>query len=192
MSKFQSKNIILTKKINNVIYEMMVKTTSDMVYTDQYTTLTETIDEIYKLLTEYDKNQNALEESFKEIFGDAPETFRTFKEVWDYVNVNGDPKSELIKMIEGKQNAEEGKGLSTHDFDDILYAKLKYGYSKEELDEKFFIIVNDANKTNEKLDKLTLTVETLSSKPNIIVSENVTGGVNDYSCWYQIVSRDGK
>lgn len=189
MAKFESKNLILTKKLNGVIYELMVKTISDMVYTDEKTTLTETLNHIFELLTEFQEEYNALEESFNDIFKDSPETFRTFKEVWDYVNVNGDPKSDLIKMIESKQAAEEGKGLSTHDFDDILYAKLKYGYSKQELDDRFEIIINKHNDDMEKIYSLIPEIE-ITEKPNIIVSENITGDVKDYHCWYQIISRD--
>ena len=46
MGKFESKNTILTKKLNNIIYELLVKTSSDMVYTDSSTTLTETLSDI--------------------------------------------------------------------------------------------------------------------------------------------------
>lgn len=189
MAKFESKNLILTKKLNNVIYELMVKTNSDMVYTDEKTTLTETLNHIFELLTNFQGEYNELEESFKELVEDAPQTFRSFKEVWDYVNVNGDPKSALIKMIESKQAAEEGKGLSTHDFDDILYAKLKYGYSKEELDERFSIIINKHDEDMRKIYELIPDIE-ITERPNIIVSENSTSDVSDYHCWYQIISRD--
>ena len=188
MAKFQSKNVILTKKINNVIYECFVKTNSNMVYTDEYTTLTETLEDVYNLLTEFKDNHNELEEEFGKLFGEDEHTFRSFKEVYDYVNINGDPKSALIKMIEGKQNAEEGKGLSTHDLDDMLYAKLKYGYSKEELDEKFKVVQTNT----ESIEKIAQEIKDIKEQPNIVVSDQMTNGIKDYSCWYQIVSIDGK
>ena len=189
MAKFESKDLILTKKLNNVIYELMVKTNSDMVYTDETTTLTETLNHIFELLTNFQGGYKELEQSFNELVEDAPNTFRSFKEVWDYVNVNGDPQSALIKMIESKQATEKGKGLSTHDFDDILYAKLKYGYSKEELDERFSIIIKKHNDDMEKIYSLIPEIE-ITEKPNIIVSENSTDDVKDYHCWYQIISKD--
>ena len=54
-SKFQSKNTVLTKKLNNVLYELMVKTQSDMVYIDDNTTLTERLAEITNLLIQHEQ-----------------------------------------------------------------------------------------------------------------------------------------
>ena len=39
-STFESKNMVLTQKLDNTVYEMMPKTNSDMVYVDDETTLT--------------------------------------------------------------------------------------------------------------------------------------------------------
>ena len=136
------KKIIITKKLNNVLYEMIPKTHSDMVYVDKKydVTLTEKLYDMCELLQSRKEDVDDIREKYNEIVGGSPESFNTFKEVWDYVNINGDPTSELINLIESKQAAEEGKGLSTNDFTDYLYEKLKNGYSKEELDKKFNVI----------------------------------------------------
>lgn len=193
MAKFESKYTVLTKKIDNIMYELFVKTHSDMVYVNDTTTLTETLVKISDLLTDSKKTEAELWEEYNKLTNGAPDRFNTFKEVWDYVNVNGDPKSELIQLIEKKQNAEEGKGLSTHDFTDLLYDKLKNDYTASQLDEKFRIIIKDQNAikdTIEENQKATQKqIEEIKSAPNIFVgteeeSENV---VKNGDIWYEII-----
>ena len=193
MAKFESKYTVLTKKIDNIMYELFVKTHSDMVYVNDTTTLTETLVKLSDLLTDSKKTEAELREEYNKLTNGAPDRFNTFKEVWDYVNVNGDPKSELIQLIEKKQNAEEGKGLSTHDFTDLLYDKLKNDYTASQLDEKFRIIIKDQNTikdTIEENQKATQKqIEEIKSAPNIFVgteeeSENV---VKNGDIWYEII-----
>ena len=193
MAKFESKYTVLTKKIDNIMYELFVKTHSDMVYVNDTTTLTETLVKLSDLLTDSKKTEAELWEEYNKLTNGAPDRFNTFKEVWDYVNVNGDPKSELIQLIEKKQNAEEGKGLSTHDFTDLLYDKLKNDYTASQLDEKFRIIIKDQNAikdTIEENQKATQKqIEEIKSAPNIFVgteeeSENV---VKNGDIWYEII-----
>ena len=135
--KFQSINTVLTKKVNNTIYELMVRTTTDQVLDKNGVTVTEQLSNIFDLLTTSKREVKEIRDEYDRICGDAPEFFNSFKEVWDYVNVNGDPKSELLKLINSKVESEEGKGLSTNDFTDILKEKLEKGYTAKELDEKF-------------------------------------------------------
>ena len=193
MAKFESKYTVLTKKIDNIMYELFVKTHSDMVYVNDTTTLTETLVKLSDLLTDSKKTETELWEEYNKLTNGAPDRFNTLKEVWDYVNVNGDPKSELIQLIEKKQNAEEGKGLSTHDFTDLLYDKLKNDYTASQLDEKFRIIIKDQNTikdTIEENQKATQKqIEEIKSAPNIFVgteeeSENV---VKNGDIWYEII-----
>ena len=124
MATFESKNIVLTRKLDGVVYEIMVKTVADMVYVDDSTTLTEKLYDIADLFTEYGNRQNELAEAYSKLVAGADENYNTFKEIWDYININGNPKSELIQLIESKQTSEEGKGLSTNDLTDVLYEKL--------------------------------------------------------------------
>lgn len=200
------KKIIITKKLNNVFYEMMPKTHADVVYTDKKysVTLTEKLYEMCELLEARKEDITDIEKRYNEIVGDAPSNFNTFKEVWDYVNINGDPKSELIKLIESKQAAEEGKGLSTHDFTDYLYEKLTNGYSKEELDHKFMIIedkIEDVEHTmNDRIEKEIddrededqIIKERLKRHNTFMSSENPTpeDGVEDGTTWYKLISID--
>lgn len=192
-SKFESKNLVLTKKLNNVVYELMVKTNTDMVYVDDNHTLTEKLSDITDLLTDFHGDYDELKENFINVLQGAPETFNSFKEVWDYVNVNNNPKSALIQLIESKQAAEEGKGLSTNDFTDVMYEKLKNGYSRQELDDKFEIIIDQTTKTIEAFEEeIYKKIDEINKRPNILVSETGigVGAISDYSCWYHIVSKD--
>ena len=200
------KKIIITKKLNNVFYELMPKTHADVVYTDdKYSvTLTEKLYDMSELLETRKEDIKDVKAKFDEITKDAPSDFNTFKEVWDYVNVNGDPKSALIDLIETKQNAEKGKGLSTHDFTDYLYEKLKNGYSKEDLDLKFKIIeekIVDAEEAlNDKIDKEIDTradedddIKERIKKHNTFISTNdptEEDGVENGNTWYKLISID--
>ena len=189
-SKFQSKNTVLTKKLNNVLYELMVKTRSDMVYIDDSTTLTERLSEITDLLIQHEQNDVELKQAYEELVGDSNSSYNSFKEIWDYINVNGNPKSELIKLIDSKQASEEGKGLSECDFTSVMREKLVNGYSKEELDEKFEFVMKNAV-SQDILDA----IENLENKSNTVVSQSASGDayddLADGSCWYQVIAIDG-
>ena len=180
MEKMTSKNIILTKKFNDVLYEMMVKTNSDMVYVEDDKTLTEKINEFTKLLTDNKQSYTELEEGYNKIVEDAPSSFNTFKEVWDYVNASGDPKSELLKLIDSKQDKEEGKGLSTHDLTDLLHTKLVELYSKEELDQKFSDITGSSSTLTER-------VETIEKKLEVPEDSSV---LPTYDCYFKVLYSD--
>lgn len=184
MAKLQSKNFILTKKIDDILYELLPKTNSDMVYVDDKTTLTEKLSELTELLTNFKGDEAQLRESFNTLVKDAPEMFNTFKEVWDYVNINGEPKSELIQLINSKQTAEEGKGLSTHDLDDLLYEKLTNLYSKDDLDIKFNDIENSNVEISNRINNLEEKIQLLP---------DIEGGgdyIPLYSCWGEILSKE--
>ena len=148
----ESKNVVLTKTLNGVVYALAIRTTTDMVFTTDYKyTLTELLQDIESALTDHSRKIANVSEGFNALMKDCPEEFNTLKKIADYLNINGDPKSALIQMIEAKQDAEEGKGLSTNDFTDLLKTKLENGYSKEDLDEKFEIIqkrISDVEEAN--------------------------------------------
>ena len=209
MGRMRSRDYVLTKKLDGVIYEMLVKTAANMVYVTPTMTLTEKLAQFTDDLLNINTKSDTLENKFADLLKDAPENFRTLKEVWDYVNVDGDPESALIKMIKGKQDAEAGKGLSTHDLTDILYEKLVNGYSPEELDEKFTLImtsqdqlavkvenmgtylvdnINTMNKTLEGFDNRIKDIE--SGMTANVVSWEEPEGLRDKSCWYKIISEN--
>lgn len=191
MSKFQSKNAVLTKKLNDVIYELLIKTSSDMVYTDGDTTLTEVLSDISDILSSHNTNFEKVMADISSLVGNAETTRETLREIWQYINVNGDPKSALIKMIESKVTQEEGKGLSTCDFTTVLKEKLDNDYTKAELDEKFQILTQTIN--NRAPSDLVQRVSALESKPGTIVSKDeessTVTSLPDGSVWFKIIAK---
>lgn len=193
--RFESIKTVLTKKVNNVVYELLVKTHVDQVVDDTGVTLTEKLNEIFDLLTTSKTDVEDIRAKYDEICGGAPETFDSFKEVWDYVNVNGNPKSELLKLIESKQDKEEGKGLSANDFTDILREKLENDYTKEELDEKFEIIFDKQGKIKIELENrisnLEKRMDEQDSEPNVpLVTDPLTADIDDGDMWFLVVTKD--
>ena len=186
MGKFESKNTILTKKLNNIIYELLVKTSSDMVYTDSSTTLTETLSDISDILSNQNKSFEEVMSDIKALTKGADHLQDEIKEIYDYININGDPKSALIKMIEGKVDAEEGKSLTSNDFTDVLKEKLENGYTKEELDEKFLLVIDEIHKAD--TEGIVQRIDALEKRVNIVVSTDDTAAskLPDGSIWYEV------
>ena len=183
MGKLPSKYVVLTKKLNNIMYELIVKTNSDMVYVGKEETLTEKLCAFSKVLTTNSRDIRDIRELYNEIIDGSEESFNSFKEVWDYVNINGNPESELIKLIKAKQDAEEGKGLSQNDLTDLLYEKLVNDYSAEDLDKKFRIIVGSVK-------DIRMEVRELKKRNNAYIGASVPKEVKHGDVWYQIVSVD--
>jgi DNA repair exonuclease SbcCD ATPase subunit len=193
-NKFTTKKIVLTKKLEDVTYELMTKTISDMVYVDQKTTLTEKLAEMTDLLVDNSKNYNEFKYALEGLVKDSKDQAEKLQDVWNYVNLSGDPKSALIQLIDNKVDKVEGKGLSANDFTDIMKAKLENDYSKEELDEKFSSINDQVNKLEEELlavkksqEEITSKVEELAKKPNVVVEKEDSNVKND-DVWFDIVS----
>ena len=195
MNKFQQKNFVLTKKINNSIYELMVKSVSDMIYVDDQTTLTEKLADIIDLLATHTETFAEFKTRLNEIVANSEDQAKKLKDVWEYVNANGDPKSELIKLIDSKVTAEDGKGLSSNDFTTFLKEKLENDYTKEELNEKFTVLLKQnesitsaINELKSSVNDVKAEVEEMKKEPNIRMSENAAiAGLEDGNCWFQII-----
>ena len=137
MVQLETKDFILTKKIHNIVYELAPKTRANMVYMndDEKVTLTEKIIELCDLLGKNKEQIDDLREALEAIIGEVTESqFQSFKDVWNYVNIEEDSKSVIAEMFKQKVTVEEGKGLSSNDFDDLSKEKLDDLYTKAELD----------------------------------------------------------
>ena len=133
------KNLVLRKTIEGVLYDLMVKTVIDQVYTNDDTkTLTTIIDEINAAIAAKagSADLTALEERINAMLSDAPEALDTFKEISDYLSSHASEYEALLQIASNKVDKVEGKGLSTNDFTDELATKLSELYDKATLDEE--------------------------------------------------------
>lgn len=174
-------NDTMTKAFDGVLCDVMVKTSLEQVYDlDTDKTLVELLAEIGDGMIDTKELAEKTYAMVEEILSDAPESMNTFKEVWDYIRLSGDPKSALIQFLEPKFDAkvdkEEGKGLSTHDLTDILYQKLVEDYTKEELDERFQIVIDDYTGKLEVIaqgiSQMNARIVKLEEEPNIRLTRN--------------------
>lgn len=134
------KNLVLRKTINGVLYDLMVKTVLDQVYTNDDTkTLSTIIDELNASIANKagTAELTELETKFNNLIADAPEAYDTFKEISDYLSSHKSEYEALVNLASNKVDKEDGKGLSTNDFTDELAIKLNELYDKVTLDEKF-------------------------------------------------------
>ena len=168
-----SKKVVLTKKLNNVLYELAVRTVSDNVYVDEKYTLSELLNDIKEAITKNSLSIEDLDGNFKQIMKDAPATFRSFKEVYDYIGSTPDPEKTIVDMLKEKVPIEIGKGLSTNDLTDELLARILNSYTKEEIDAKF-------SEFKEYIDSLIV----------VTGDESMPEKVNEHGFWYKVTSND--
>lgn len=181
--------VILTRKFHNTVYELAVRTNTDAVFDAKYKyTVTEMLEDITNALITNFQNIAKVSEAFNALMEGCPEEFNTLKEIADYINVNGDPKSELIELIDNKVDKIEGKGLSTHDLTDVLYDKLVNGYTKEELDEKFEIITDELGNIKTNIIEVEDRVQALEEKTNVEIGDAPAETVKDNDIWFKLHS----
>lgn len=93
--------VVLSKKIDGVLYNLMVRTTVDQVYDGEYT-LTEILSNLRDLLskktdaTEFKK----LKKRINTFFSGAPEDFQTIMDIYNYINNGVNTQNEAIKKLE--------------------------------------------------------------------------------------------
>ena len=134
------KNIVLRKQIEEVLYDLMVKTVTDQVYnSDDSKNLTQILEELNTAIAgkANDTDLTELETKFNNLITDAPEAYDTLKEISEYIASHQSEYQALLTLAGNKVDKVEGKGLSTNDFTDELYQKLNELYDKATLDSKF-------------------------------------------------------
>ena len=122
----QQKNLVLRKKINEVLYDLMVKTVTDQVYNaDSTKTLTTIISELQASIGEKATSTDlqALQAKFDNLIQDAPEAYDTLKEISDYISTHQNEYQALLTLAGNKVDKQEGYGLSKNDFTDELKNK---------------------------------------------------------------------
>lgn len=144
-----AKNVILRKKISNVLYDIMPKSLFSNIFNDDGETLAAVVEALTADIAAKATNEQftALETRFNNLITDAPEAYDTLKEIGSYISTHKDEYEALLAVAGNKVDKEDGKGLSTNDFTDELLEKLNALYTKAQLDEKFATVQTavDAN-----------------------------------------------
>lgn len=138
-----AKNVILRKKIDGVLYDLIPQT----LFAQVVNTSGKNLDEI---VTEINGAINGVDNRLTNIIKDAPEAYDTLKEISDYISTHGDEYTALQQLVGDKVTKVEGKGLSTNDFTNELKTKLDELYTKAQLDTKF----NDVSANTTAIEKL--------------------------------------
>lgn len=191
MGQFESKNTILTKKLNNVVYELLVKSSADMVYTDENTTLTDTLSNITDVLTNHNNSITDVMGQLTNICGDVTAIENEITEIWRFLN-DHETDEGIAQLLNGKVDKEAGKGLSQCDFTQFFKDKLQNDYSREELNAKFEEMLSQI--TELAPSNLVDRVNALESKPSLVISDSedseVVENLPDGSIWLMEVNTD--
>ena len=136
----QSKNIVLRKEIQEVLYDLMVKTITDQVYnSDSSKNLTTMLSEINASIAAKanDSDLNELETKVNNLVTGAPEAYDTLLEISQYIETHQDEYEALLAISNNKVDKVPGKQLSTEDFTTELKTKLTELYTKAQIDGLF-------------------------------------------------------
>lgn len=167
------KSAVFKKKIGNVVYDLMFKTVTDVVYTMDNVTLT---DELKALKASVDSKGDgdrltALETKFANLVQDAPEAYDTLLEISQYISTHQDEYKALYAIASGKVDREEGKTLTSNDFTDAFMNKLDELYTKSQLDMKFTELTSSFDAQIEGVNNKIKSLE--YSKVTVIDEDNI-------------------
>lgn len=172
----QSKNIVLRKEIQDVLYDLMVKTITDQVYNaDSSKNLTTMLSEINtSIANKADATDlTELETKVNNLVTGAPEAYDTLLEISQYIEEHQDEYQALLAISENKVDKVDGKQLSTEDFTTALKEKLEALMDNATLSEKITSIEQRLSSIEtggtvdpEDLDA-SMIAYTNASKPNV-------------------------
>ena len=135
-----AKNVILRKKIEGVIYDLLPQTNFDQVLqVADSKTLTQVVTELLASIAEKASNTEfqQYKTAFDGLMQDAPETYNTLKEIGDYITSHTSEYEALLAISNNKVDKVQGKQLSTEDFTTELKTKLTELYTKAQIDGLF-------------------------------------------------------
>lgn len=172
----QSKNIVLRKEIQEVLYDLMVKTITDQVYnSDSTKNLTTMLQEINTAIAAKADGTDLteLETKVNNLVTGAPEAYDTLLEISQYIESHQDEYQALLAISNNKVDKVAGKGLSTEDFTTELKTKLEALMDNATLQEKITSLEQriSAVETGGSVDPEDLDASmiayTNASKPNV-------------------------
>ena len=135
-----AKNVILRKKIEGVIYDLLPKTGFDQVIqaSDSKTLATVVTELLASIASKADNSEfQSYKTAFDGLMKDAPATYDTLKEIGDYIASHESEYEALLAISGNKVDKVAGKGLSTEDFTTELKTKLEELYTKAQIDGLF-------------------------------------------------------
>lgn len=152
-----AKNVILRKKISNVLYDIMPKSMFSNIFNDDGQTLDAIVAALTADIAAKATNEQftALETKFNNLITDAPEAYDTLKEISDYIATHTTEYEALLAVAGNKVDKVDGKGLSSNDFTDELLQKLNDLYTKAQLDEKFSTMQAEVDANTQAVATLT-------------------------------------
>lgn len=143
------KKAILQLYIQDVLTDIMPKTTTDMVVMTESGTEVTLASKLASILADVALKANAsdvtkqISDAIDDLIDGAPGTYDTLKEISDYIATDKTAMQALNSAIGNKVDKVMGKGLSTNDLTDALKAKIdglgslasKSSVSESDLDE---------------------------------------------------------
>lgn len=184
---FEAKNTVLTKKLNNVVYQLLVKSSADMIYTDEDTTLTDTLSQISEVLSNHNNSFSDVLQQISNIVGDVTAAENEIREIWNFLQSDSGEGSSLIDLLNQKVDKQEGKDLSDNNFTSELKSKLEDSYTNTEIDNKLEVIEESIN-THAPADLIDR-VSALEQRPTLVVSDSEDSeevrNLPDGSVWFK-------
>lgn len=178
-----AKNVILRKKIENVLYNLLPQTSFAQVINGESQTLETVVANLSSQITAAATKTelSALQTKFDNLIEDAPAAYDTLKEIGDYIATHQDEYTALQALVGNKVTKEEGKGLSTNDFTDELKTKLEELYDKTTLDGKISTLQRGIDTNTQAIAKLNADENTEGSVDYKIKQKitEVTGNIDD-------------
>lgn len=175
------KNVILKKKIGDVVYDLMVKTSADLVTTSEGKTVSQVITELIASIALKATTQD-IDDRINAIVNGAPETFDTLKEIADYITEHEEVYTALNAAIGNKVDKVEGMGLSSNDFTNEL---------KEKLISLKNITTLSADNVTETTDKKFVSAAEktkISTSARILVNKTQPSDLTENDIWLQDVT----
>ena len=177
--------VILSKKFDGVIYNLMVRTITDQVYRGDYT-LTEILADIETLLGKKadDSDLRKVRKKLNTFLADAPEDFQTILDIYNYINSKSENAetrfTELEKILGQKVDAstykeerEADKEWCASQIESLKNAMLEY--SKEFISTEVF---------NLRLEQLEKEIREDMNR-NILASDTEPDNLIDGGFWIQ-------
>lgn len=114
---------ILIKKIEGIVYELMIKTKTNCVVDESGKLLSTILSEMIASIGNKASTTD-VDDRIKTLIGAAPEALDTLKEVADALNNDPNFATTITGLLGNKVDKVAGKGLSTNDFTTALKNKL--------------------------------------------------------------------